>query len=167
MKKFLSIASLTAFVVACSFEGEENATDVTGEWQHAGGNHFNEKYAPLDQINARNFAELEIAWRWVSADSRLPQDLSYPTGDYRAVPLVVEGVMYVNTNHGQVAALDPSSGEELWIFDPQSYRLGPPLFSPAQTRGIEYWTDGEIQRIFIATLGKQLVSIDILSLIHI
>ena len=161
MKKFLSIASLTAFVVACSFEGEENATDVTGEWQHAGGNHFNEKYAPLDQINARNFAELEIVWRWVSADSRLPQDLSYPTGDYRAVPLVVEGVMYVNTNHGQVAALDPSSGEELWIFDPQSYRLGPPLFSPAQTRGIEYWTDGEIQRIFIATLGKQLVSIDI------
>ena len=64
MKRFLSIASLTAFVVACSFEDEENATDVTGEWQHAGGNHFNEKYAPLDQINARNFAELEIVWRW-------------------------------------------------------------------------------------------------------
>ena len=159
MKRFLSIVSLTVFVVACSFEDEEKVTDVTGEWQHAGGNHFNEKYAPLDQINARNFAELEIAWRWVSADSRIPQDLNYPTGDYRAVPLVIGGVMYVNTNHGQVVALDPASGEELWIFDPESYRSGPPLFSPAQTRGIEYWTDGEIQRIFIATLGKQLVSI--------
>ena len=31
----------------------------------------------------------------------------------------------------------------------------------AQTRGIEYWTDGNISRIFIATLGKQLVSIDV------
>ena len=56
MKRFLSIVSLTVFVVACSFEDEEKVTDVTGEWQHAGGNHFNEKYAPLDQINARNFA---------------------------------------------------------------------------------------------------------------
>ena len=28
------------------------------------------------------------------------------------------------------------------------------------TRGIEYWTDGEIERLFIATMGKQLVSID-------
>ena len=35
------------------------------------------------------------------------------------------------------------------------------MFSPLQTRGIEYWTDGEIERIFIATSGKQLVSVDI------
>ncbi|MXY58221.1 MAG: PQQ-binding-like beta-propeller repeat protein, partial [Gammaproteobacteria bacterium] len=32
---------------------------------------------------------------------------------------------------------------------------------PLQTRGIEYWTDGKVERIFVATLGKQLVSIDI------
>jgi quinoprotein glucose dehydrogenase len=77
------------------------------------------------------------------------------------VPLVIDGIMYTNTNHGQVVALDPANGEELWVFDPESYLLGPPLFSPAQTRGIEYWTNGDIQRIFLATLGKQLVSIDI------
>ena len=27
-------------------------------------------------------------------------------------------------------------------------------------RGVEYWTDGNIERIFVATLGKQLLSID-------
>jgi len=145
---------------ACAPEPEESVS-LIGEWRHAGGNHFSEKYTPLDQIDASNFDELEIAWRWQSIDTRLPRELAYPTGDYRAVPLVIDGVMYVNTNHGQVVALDPGSGEEIWSFDPGSYRSGRPNFTPLQTRGIEYWTDGEIERIFIATLGKQLVSIDV------
>jgi quinoprotein glucose dehydrogenase len=134
---------------------------MLGEWRHAGASHTSSKYSPLDQIDRGNFADLEIAWRYQSADRRLPQELAYATGDYRAVPLVINGTMYTNTNHGQVVALNPSTGEELWIFDPQSYIAGPPLFSPAQTRGIEYWTDGDIERLFLATLGKQLVSIDI------
>jgi quinoprotein glucose dehydrogenase len=153
---------LPALLWSCGAEIEEaEAPAVVGEWHHAGGNHASAKYSALDQIDADNFAELEIAWRWQSADLRLPEDLAYATGDYRAVPLLIDGLMYTNTNHGQVVALDPASGEEIWLFDPQSYLLGPPLFSPAQTRGIEYWTDGEIERIFLATLGKQLVSIDI------
>jgi quinoprotein glucose dehydrogenase len=135
--------------------------NIVGEWRHAGGNHASAKYAALDQIDASNFAELQIAWRYRSDDLTIPAELSYPTSDYRAVPLVINGIMYTNTNHGQVVALDPGSGEQLWRFDPESYLLGPPLFSRVQTRGIEYWTDGEIERIFLATLGKQLVSIDI------
>ena len=161
MKNPALILLLPVVLLGCAPEGDEATNNVIGEWHHAGGDHASSKYAALDQIDASNFAELEIAWRWQSADLRLSQDLAYATGDYRAVPLVIDGTLYTNTNHGQVVALDPASGEELWLFDPESYLLGPPLFSPAQTRGIEYWTDGEIQRIFVATLGKQLVSLDI------
>lgn len=151
----------TILLLACSPEtSEENATPV-GDWRHHGGNHNSDKYAPLDQIEGSNFSELGVAWRYRSPDLDLPEDLAYPTGDYRAVPLVVNGIMYVNSNHGLISALDSATGEELWVFDPKSYELGPPLFSPLQTRGIEYWTDGEIERIFIATSGKQLVSVDI------
>ena len=155
-----SLVSIGVVLIASCAPEVEQVTEAGGEWHHAGANHASQKYTALDQINASNFADLEIAWRWQSADRRLPEDLNFPTGDYRAAPLLVDGVMYTNTNHGQVVALNPATGEEIWIFDPESYRLGPPLFSPAQTRGIEYWTDGEIERIFIATLGKQLVSID-------
>ena len=90
----------------------------------------------------------------------MPEGVGYGTADYRAVPLVVNGTMYVNTNHGMVAALDPESGDELWLFDPESYRNGPPIQTNIMIRGIEYWTDGDIERIFVATLGKQLLSID-------
>ena len=161
MKNLFIFLLGTILLLACSPEISQENASTDGDWRHHGGNHNSDKYAPLDQINASNFSELELAWRYRSPDLDLPEDLAYPTGDYRAVPLVVNGIMYVNSNHGLISALDSATGEELWVFDPKSYELGPPLFSPLQTRGIEYWTDGEIERIFIATSGKQLVSVDI------
>ncbi len=161
MKNLFTLLLGTISLLACSPEiSQENAASE-GDWRHHGGNHNSDKYSPLDQIDGSNFSELKLTWRYRSPDLDLPEDLAYPTGDYRAVPLVVDGIMYVNSNHGLISALNSATGEELWVFDPKSYELGPPLFSPLQTRGIEYWTDGEIERIFIATSGKQLVSIDI------
>ena len=162
-KSLIVYPFLATLLIGCSDQTSlgSNTYENVAEWPHHGGDHFSSKYAPFDEINADNFEQLQVAWRWQSADLQLSEDLIYPTGDYRATPLYIDGVMYTNTNHGQVAALDPSSGEELWVFDPKSYRFGPPNFSPVQTRGVEYWTDGEVERIFLATLGKQLVSIDI------
>ncbi len=161
-KTRITLCSISLLILLqCSQETIETGVDNTGQWHHAGGNHFSEKYTALDQINRDNFEQLEVAWRWQSLDALLPAGLAFPTGDYRAVPLYINGVMYTNTNHGIVVALDPANGALLWSFDPESYRAGRPNFSPLMTRGIEYWTDGEIERLFIATMGKQLVSIDI------
>jgi quinoprotein glucose dehydrogenase len=151
-----------ALLLSCSEQNLDSTSAAhSDQWKHHGGDHSSSKYAPFDQINAGNFEQLEVAWRWESADLRLPEDQIFPTGDYRATPIYVNGIIYTATNHSQVVALDPMTGEELWLFDPESYVFGPPNFSPIQTRGIEYWTDGEVERIFVATIGKQLVSIDI------
>ncbi len=159
-KIFLYLALLTSACTPNTEVTEKSLTPI-GEWHHHGSDHASTKYADLDQIDASNFSKLEIIWRWDSADHRIDEELLYFTGDYRATPIMVEGIVYAATNHSQVAALDAATGEELWVFDPESYKSGPPNFSPVQTRGIEYWTDGEVERIFVATLGKQLVSIDI------
>ena len=151
-----------ALLLSCGEQNLDSASATqNAQWKHHGGDHSSSKYAPFDQINADNFEQLEVVWRWESADLRLPEDQIFPTGDYRATPIYVNGIIYTATNHSQVVALDPMTGEELWLFDPESYVFGPPNFSPIQTRGIEYWTDGEVERIFVATIGKQLVSIDI------
>ena len=154
-------AGLCLLLIFCNSDDVGKPNQISQEWRHAGADHSSAKYSPLDQIDANNFNSLEIAWRWKSADLRLDEGVGYGTADYRAVPLVVNGTMYVNTNHGMVAALDPISGEELWVFDPESYRFGPPIQTNIMIRGIEYWTDGNIERIFVATLGKQLLSLDI------
>ena len=148
---------LTFLLAACQPQSGDESAGVN--WLHHGSDHASTKYIPLDQINRDNFSELEVAWTWGSADYLIDEDLRYFTGDYRATPIFVNGVVYMTTNQGQVAALDAASGEQLWLYDPESYQYGPPQVPTVQTRGIEYWTDGDIERIFLATLGKQLVSI--------
>jgi len=160
MNRSYSVLLTVALLLGACAPQPEQTSAPFGEWHHAGGNHFSAKYSPLDQIDSSNFADLEVAWDWQSADARIPRSLASNTSPYRATPLLVNGVMYTNTSLGQVAALDPVSGRELWVFDPESYQLTIGR-GASSTRGIEYWTDGQIERIFIATRGKQLVSIDI------
>ena len=147
------------FLIGCSQSLEfEQDPRLTADWPHHGKDRASSKYSPVDQINGNNFDQLEVAWRWESADKRLGG--VYDTGHYTATPLMVGGKVYAATSHGQVAALDPATGAQLWVYDPRSWARTMYTSLPRRTRGIEYWTDGEIERIFVATLGRQLVSID-------
>ena len=145
---------MVAGIVGC----DAPSLDSVG-WLHHGSDQASTKYSPIDQINAENFSDLEVAWIWESADKRLGG--AYDTGQYRATPLMINGRIYMATSHGQVASLDAKTGKQFWIYDPRSYARGKPNMLPLQTRGIEYWSDGSAERIVIATLGKQLISIDI------
>ena len=120
-------------------------SDVVGEWRHYGGDGANTKYSPLDQITVTNFSDLQIAWRWTSVSTEVAEarDEINP-GLFKATPLMVDGMLYVSTPLGQVAALDPCTGEALWIYDPRSYdRLERPANIGWQHRGVSYWSDGK------------------------
>ena len=118
------------------------------------------KYSPLSQIDASNFSQLEVAWRWESADLLVDEKSPYPRQKFRSTPLMVKGVVYVPTELSQLAALDAGTGEQLWLYDPKSYERGKPAQGNYYTRSVVYWTDGTIERIIMATIGRQLVSID-------
>ncbi|HKQ85260.1 MAG TPA: pyrroloquinoline quinone-dependent dehydrogenase [Candidatus Acidoferrales bacterium] len=69
-------------------------------------------------------------------------------------PLVVNGVMYIGTPYGRVAALDPTTGKEIW-----TYKL--PAGEPA-TRGVEYFP-GDKQtppEIVVGTSDAKLFTLD-------
>ena len=80
-------------------------------------------------------------------------------GPYRGTPLMIDGVVYMSTGLGQVAALDPATGETLWRHDPRDWEVDQRR-GLIQIRGIEFWTDGRAERILVATRGGRLVSID-------
>ena len=65
---------------------QTGATD--GEWSTYGGDLGHTRYAPLSQIAADNFADLEVAWRFKT-------DNLGPTPDFRfqATPLGVDRVL--------------------------------------------------------------------------
>ena len=72
---------------------------------------------------------------------------------------MVDGVLYMSTAVGAVAALDPATGKTLWFdtLPPRPDGQGPAR--GASTRSIAYWTDGRDARI-LANVGANLVALN-------
>ncbi len=146
----------TALVVAQAMATHSQSGAADGHWPHYAGDKGSTKYAPLNQINRSNVNDLEEAWRWASVDALLERP---GARSFKTTPIVVDGVMYTSTAFSQVAAIDPGTGETLWVYDPKDYERGRAAHG-RKHRGVDYWTDGEKKRIVIATSSLQLVSID-------
>ena len=70
-------------------------------------------------------------------------------------PLVINGTMYIASPYGQVVALDPTSGKEVWVFKM------PAGDSPAE-RGVEYFAGDKVTppQIVVGTGGGRLLTLD-------
>ncbi len=114
------------------------------------------RYAPLDQINASNFNDLEVAWR-------LKTDVfgSRPEYKLEGTPLAVDGVLYATAGTRRaIVALNGATGELLWSFALHEGKRSAVSPRALSGRGLSYWTDGEKRRILYVTIGYRLVSLD-------
>jgi glucose dehydrogenase len=109
----LATAVLGAVAVApLSAQGLERGTP-TGEWRSWGADDYGTRYTPLDQINADNFEQLQVAWTW-RGDNFSPGG---PDPIMRSTPIYADGRLYtVAGTRRAVAAIDPATGETLWTF---------------------------------------------------
>ena len=146
------------------------------EWRSYGGDTGSTKYSPLDQIDRGNLADLRIAWQWESVDGRfdldqlredypnlqVPNDISaVRISNLKATPLMAGGVLYISTPLSQIAAIEPTTGETLWVNDPRSYASGiPTMMLGFSNRGLAYWTDGDLERLIMGTGDAYLVAVD-------
>jgi quinoprotein glucose dehydrogenase len=90
----------------------QELTTANGEWPYIWGDLTANRYSPLDQINASNFEDLEVAWVWRG-------DNYGPAPDYilRSTPIYVDGILYtVSGRRRTVTAIDPATGETLWNY---------------------------------------------------
>ena len=74
---------------------------------------------------------------------------------------MVNGLLYTVTPLGMVAALDPATGEQQWLFDGKAY-LEPKPHSIGWThRGLSWWSDGKgTDRVYVATTDAYIYSLD-------
>lgn len=164
------VKSLVVFVGVFFFvtKSLSQIGSIDGEWRSYASDAGSTKFTNLSQIHGDNFGELEIAWTWASIDGELDlegllgsaaEDISF--GRLQATPLMIEGVLYMITALNQVAALDATSGELLWSFNPQAYLSGYSI-SPLgyHHRGVAYWSDGKESRILFATNDGYLHSLN-------
>lgn len=98
----------------------QNHGNPPGEWRQMGADLAHTRYAPLDQINASNFEELELAWVWRG-------DNFGPSVDHilRATPSYVNGrLITVAGQRRTVVSIDPRTGETLWTYrEPHTKRF--------------------------------------------
>jgi quinoprotein glucose dehydrogenase len=115
----LALALSVLLVAPASLVAQGGPGTENGEWHYLGGDAAHTRYSPLDQIEASNFEDLEIAWIWRA-------DNFGPTVDYafKSTPSFVDGILYtVASERRQVAAIDPATGETLWVFrEPNTLR---------------------------------------------
>ena len=109
------------------------------------------KYSPLDQIDADNVDQLQIAWTRPTVDQSILDvvpNLGYNNAN-RSTPLMVDGIVYAPNAVGLVEAWDPATGETLWV--QQAVRGGAgglPRGGAPRHRVLDRWgTSGASSRI--------------------
>jgi quinoprotein glucose dehydrogenase len=123
-------------------------------WLHYANDLGSNRYAPLDQIDAGNFNQLEMIWRF-STDAFGRE----PDADYMSTPLVVNGRLFATAgSRRDVISLDAGTGELLWMYRKDEGQRGGTRGGPGM--GLAYWTDGGQERVLFVTIGYQLISLD-------
>ena len=127
-----------------------------GEWRHWGADASSTRYSPLEQIDASNFEELEVAWIWKSdnfSPSREPL--------LRATPIYVNGTLYsVAGSRRTAVALDPATGETLWAFRHPSTKRWEDSMRKNYGKGVAYAEVDGRGMIYLVTPGFFLHALD-------
>lgn len=126
------------------------------EWPSYAADLAGTRYRPLDQINASNFSQLEVAWR-------LKTDMFGNRPEYKleGTPLMVNGVLYTTAGSRRAAiALDAATGEVIWVHGEREGARGAAAPRQLSGRGLAYWTDGKEERILYVTPGYRLICLN-------
>src|SRR5438876_12371617 len=107
-----AIAAATTAVTLLHGQAPNFPSTKNGEWAYYTADVKGTRYAPLDQINAGNFNQLEVAWRFKTDNLG-----TRPEFKLEGTPLMVKGVVYATGGtRRSVVALDAKSGELMWVY---------------------------------------------------
>ena len=128
-----------------------------GEWTHYTADVRGSRYSPLDQINAGNFNQLEVAWRFKTDNLG-----TRPEYKLEGTPLMVKGVVYATGGtRRSVVALDAKTGELIWVHAEREGARAVNAPRQLSGRGLSYWTDGRgDERVLYVTTGFRLVALN-------
>ncbi len=148
----LTLLSVPSLAGAQALPGARG--NVPGEWRAWSADLWSSRYSPLDQINAQNFNGLKLAWQWNAGAFGADEY-------YRTTPLYANGRLFtVATTRRSPIAIDPATGETLWMWRMDEGIRWQKAARQFAGRGLAYWTDGSEERVVVITPGYHLVSLD-------
>src|SRR5688500_17603153 len=155
----IAAAIIIAPVVAGQARPGALPSAANGEWVHYASDIKATRYMPLDQIDASNFAKLEIAWRF-NTNNLGPR----PEFNLQGTPLMIGRTLYATGGGGNrraIVAIDATTGELLWKHGINEGTRADAAPRRLSGRGLSYWTDGRgDERIIYVTVGYRLVALN-------
>lgn len=123
------------------------ADQEPGNWMSHGRTYDEQRYSPLDSVNAGNVGQLGMAWT---------TKLDIDSGT-EATPLVVDGVMYTTGAFSIVYAINAATGELLWKYDPKvpAENLSQGCCGPVN-RGVAVWQG----KVYVGSFDGRLIALD-------
>ncbi len=119
-----------------------------GQWLMYGRDYGEQRYSPLDEINAQNVSRLGLAWY---------ADLAERGGAYETTPVVVDGRIFITSPWSKVYAFAARTGKQLWKYDPKvpgEYAVK--LCCGIVNRGVAVWKG----KVIWGTLDGRLIAVD-------
>ncbi|MBB4003307.1 PQQ-binding-like beta-propeller repeat protein [Aurantimonas endophytica] len=110
-----------------------------GEWHAYGRTQAGQRYSPLAQITPANVGDLEEAWHYHTGDESQPGDPTETT--FQVTPLKIGDRLFLCTPHQNVIAVNATTGEEIWRYDPQIQ--GELALQHLTCRGLSYQPPGD------------------------
>ncbi len=155
-----------SLTVACA--GSLFSVSTASDWPHYGGDAGGSHYSELAQIHRGNVGLLELAWSYRTGDTgRYPELRAGAALNVTPILLPADagGHLVLCAAMNRVIALDPATGQERWVHDPQIPLAG--TGSKYLCRGVAYWPDSQAQasavcahRVYTATRDLRLIALD-------
>ncbi len=138
---------------------------VAQDWADYGATKGGIKYSMANEINRSNVEDLELAWVYRTGEAER-RGKSFPGSSFQNTPITVAGSLIVCSPFERIIALDPETGAERWVFEPE-VDLSYTGALPYKCRGVASWTDEKAPldkacrtRILVSTADFRLIAID-------
>src|SRR5689334_14418724 len=159
MKQRFRDAAITTAIAFVALVPRVGAADIDSQrlidadknpndWLTYHGSYKSWHYSGLDQINADNVKNLQVAW--INSPGRSTRGL-------QSFPLVADGVLYYTGAYSRVQALDAATGELIWAYHPELNEdlIAQQTHTP-YTRGIALGHG----HVYVGTIDGRLIALD-------
>lgn len=139
--KLLRFFAIIYLLAAC-----KRGTQSYTSWEVYNGSRENIHYSSLRQVDTGNVSQLKPAWIFYTGDADTAK-----SSQMQCNPIIVDSFMYIVSPTLRLFAVNASSGQKIWEFNPDSSQRNTASyhFILNNSRGVTYWTDGENdKRIF-------------------
>ena len=125
------VAGLALCAAACGDPALDPPRGAAAEWPHYGNDAGGLRYSPLPDVTPENVGRLQEAWHYRHGDVSDGRGAIPSTSAFEVTPIVVDETLFFCTPFNRVIALDPETGEERWVYDPEIELEDAPIRKPA------------------------------------